>query len=54
MLYLWTDDGTFVNLALVEGGFAEAIRVGANDSWYDELKGAERDADSAGLGMWGC
>jgi micrococcal nuclease len=54
LLYLWTDDGTFVNLALVEGGFAEAIRVGANDSWYDELKGAERDADSAGLGMWSC
>ncbi|HWH97058.1 MAG TPA: thermonuclease family protein, partial [Pseudolysinimonas sp.] len=25
LLYLWNDDGTFINLALVEGGFAEAI-----------------------------
>lgn len=53
LLYLWTEDGTFVNLALVEGGFAEAIRVAPNDAWYDELLAAERDAEAAGRGMWG-
>src|SRR5690606_6586268 len=46
LLYLWTGDGTFVNLALVEGGFAEAVRIGANDAWYDELRSAENAASS--------
>ena len=54
LLYLWTEDGTFINLALVEGGFAEAIRVGANDAWYDDLRAAENAASTAGLGMWSC
>lgn len=54
LLYLWNDDDVFVNLALVEGGYAEAIRVGANDAWYDELLAAEREARDADLGMWSC
>jgi micrococcal nuclease len=53
LLYLWNDDGTFVNLALVEGGFAEAIRVAPNDLYFDELRAAEDAAAGAGLGMWG-
>jgi len=53
LLYLWNDDGTFINLALVEGGFAEAIRVAPNDLYFDELLDAENAAAAAGLGMWG-
>jgi micrococcal nuclease len=53
LLYLWNDDGTFVNLALVEGGFAEAIRVAPNDLYFDDLRAAEDAAAGAGRGMWG-
>jgi micrococcal nuclease len=53
LLYLWNDDGTFINLALVEGGFAEAIRVAPNDRHFDELRDAEDSAARANLGMWG-
>jgi micrococcal nuclease len=53
LLYLWNDDGTFINLALVEGGFAEAIRVAPNDLYFDELLAAEDAATRASLGMWG-
>jgi micrococcal nuclease len=53
LLYLWSTEGTFVNLALVEGGFAEAIRVAPNDLYFDELRAAEDAAAGADLGMWG-
>ena len=53
LFYLWTNDGEFINLSLVEGGFAEAIRVAPNDLHYETLLAAERDAALAGLGMWG-
>jgi micrococcal nuclease len=54
LLYLWSVDGTFINLELVEGGFAEAIRVAPNDAFYDDLRGAEDRATGADLGMWSC
>jgi len=54
LLYLWAEDGTFINLALVEGGFAEAIRVAPNDAFYDDLRAAEERAADADLGMWSC
>lgn len=53
LLYLWNDDDTFINLALVEGGFAEAIRVAPNDRHFDALLDAENAAANAGRGMWG-
>lgn len=53
LLYLWNDDGMFINLALVEGGFAEAIRVAPNDLHFDDLRAAEDAANRANLGMWG-
>jgi micrococcal nuclease len=54
LLYLWNDEGVFVNLALVENGYAEAIRVAPNDAYYDELLAAENRAAHDGLGMWSC
>ena len=54
LLYLWNADGEFVNLALVQNGYAEAIRVAPNDAYYDELLAAESRAAHDGLGMWSC
>jgi micrococcal nuclease len=54
LLYLWSVDGTFINLELVEGGYAEAIRVAPNDAFYDALRDAEDRAADADLGMWSC
>ncbi len=52
LLYLFKDDGTFVNRALVLAGAAEAIRVGQNDHYWPQLQEAQRDAETAGAGMW--
>lgn len=53
LLYLWSTDGTFINLELIERGYAEAVRIGVNDRYWPELKAAEERADSADLGLWG-
>jgi len=47
------DDGTFVNLALVAGGFATTLRLPPNTAHADALADAERAARSAGRGLWG-
>ena len=52
LLYLFKEDGTFVNRALVLAGAAEAIKVGQNDRYWPELQEAQRDAETAGAGMW--
>lgn len=52
LLYVFTAEGIFVNLELVELGSAEAIRVGGNDAYWPQLRDAERAARDAGLGMW--
>lgn len=54
LLYLWNADGVFINLALVEGGFAEAIRVAPNGAYYTELLVAESRAARDGHGIWSC
>ena len=54
LLYLWSVDGAFINLELVEGGFAEAIRVRPNDAFFDDLRAAEDRAVAADRGMWSC
>ncbi|HRN29003.1 MAG TPA: thermonuclease family protein [Terrimesophilobacter sp.] len=53
LLYLWNTDGTFINLELIEQGYAEAVRIGANDRYWPELKAAEDRASSEFLGRWG-
>ncbi|MEO8527933.1 MAG: thermonuclease family protein, partial [Pseudolysinimonas sp.] len=53
LFYLWAEDGTFINLSLVQEGFAVAIKVAPNDAHFDELKDAETTAQRADLGMWG-
>lgn len=51
--YVYGADGTFVNLALVTEGLAEAVLVGGNDRHIDRLRAAQGQARAAGLGIWG-
>ncbi|QYH37245.1 thermonuclease [Salinibacterium sp. M195] len=53
LLYVYLEDGTFVNLAMIELGAAEALKVGLNDRYWPELRDAEDDAFATQLGMWG-
>lgn len=53
LLYLWTSDGDFVNLGLVEEGFAVAVDIAPNDEYWPQLRAAEQAAADAGLGLWG-
>jgi micrococcal nuclease len=53
LLFIWTSGGTLVNLDLVEQGYAEAVFIGSNRMFEDEVEAAEDAAQGAGLGMWG-
>lgn len=53
LLYVYLDDGTLVNLAMIELGAAEALKVGLNDRHWSALRAAEEEAFAAQLGMWG-
>lgn len=53
LLYLFAADGTLINLALIERGYAEALLVEPNDRYWPELQAAERAARDAGRGLWG-
>jgi micrococcal nuclease len=47
------DDGTFVNLALAEQGFAAALTYPPNVAHTDELTAAVAQARDGGRGLWG-
>lgn len=53
LLYLWLADGTFVNLAMIEDGHAEAVRIRPNEAYWPLLRDAEAAAAGDGVGMWG-
>lgn len=53
LLFLFTDDGTLVNLELIRDGYAEAVVLPPNRLWSDHLEAAEDEAQAAGLGIWG-
>ena len=52
LLYLWNDDGSFVNLEMVEAGMARAVLYEPNDAYIAEMRAAQRQARSAGRGLW--
>jgi len=54
LLFLYTDDGALVNLAMIEAGAAEAVVLPPNVMFSDELEAAEGRAQAAGLGIWAC
>lgn len=53
LLYLWTDDGRFVNYELVAAGAAESLLVAPNGAHIDVFRQAEASARAAGIGRWG-
>jgi micrococcal nuclease len=46
-------DGTFVNLDLAAGGFADVLRIAPNLAYSDAIAAAVHDARAAGRGLWG-
>lgn len=53
LAYLWNEDGTFVNQAMVEDGFATAVLFEPNDRYYEDMTTAESAAKSESRGLWG-
>lgn len=53
LAYVFRADGLFVNLDLVEDGYAAAFPYEPNTSFSDELAQAEAGARRLGLGLWG-
>ncbi len=53
LLYLWTDDGTFVNHRLVASGDARALTVPPNTTHADLFAETETAARAASIGQWG-
>ena len=47
------DDGLFLNLALVQDGFAQVATYPPNVAHVEELITAQREAREAGRGLWG-
>ena len=47
------DDGTFVNLALAEEGYALSLTIPPNVAYADRFAAAVADARHAGRGLWG-
>lgn len=52
LLFLFTQDGSLVNLDLIREGYAEAVVYKPNVLWSDLMYAAEDEASSAGAGMW--
>ena len=53
LLLIWLDDGTFVNLELIQQGAAEAVVLEPNLLYAADFEAAEDSAQAAGLGLWG-
>jgi micrococcal nuclease len=53
LLYLWReDDGRFVNLDLVTGGFARPLAIAPNTAHERQFEAAADHARAAGRGLW--
>jgi micrococcal nuclease len=52
LAYVYTADGSFVNLALAEDGYAGLLTYPPNVAHVDELREAVAAARSAGKGLW--
>ncbi|MEV0169824.1 thermonuclease family protein [Streptomyces sp. NPDC050803] len=52
LLYVWNDEGVFVNESLVRSGHAEAVLYQPNDKHWPEISRAEEVAKQRGAGLW--
>lgn len=50
--YVYLEDGTFINLKLVENGYASVMTVPPNVAQVEEFVKAEREAREVGRGLW--
>lgn len=53
LLYVWTDDGRFVNHELVAAGDAEALRIAPNTAHAELFAAAQAEAEASRAGQWG-
>jgi endonuclease YncB( thermonuclease family) len=52
LVYLYADDGRFVNLLLVRRGYAQPLTVPPNDRFAPRFVTAARRARAHGVGLW--
>src|SRR5262245_7426815 len=48
-----SDDDLFVNLALVQQGYADVLLIAPNEAYAGPLRAALDEAKQAGAGLWG-
>ena len=53
LAYLRRNDGTLINEAMVEDGYALLLTIPPNVKYADELRGAQVEARRAQRGIWG-
>ena len=53
LAYVYLTDGTFVNLAIVRGGYAHLLTIPPNVAHADEFVTAARSAEAQDAGLWG-
>ena len=51
--YVYLDDGTFVNAAIISAGMGRLVTFPPDVAQTDFLKGLQAEAREAGMGMWG-
>ena len=52
LLHVWNADGVNVGEALIREGFAEVLFLRPNDRYLGAFEAAEREARTAGRGIW--
>jgi micrococcal nuclease len=52
LAYVWRDDGTLVNLALLEAGYASVLTIPPNVRHAERFRACLRAARQAGRGFW--
>ena len=52
LAYVYRADGTFLNAALVESGYARTMTIRPNVRHAEELRALERRARAEGRGLW--
>lgn len=53
LLYLFTENGTFINLEMIAQGAAEELHYDPNVAYVDRFSAEESAAKSSMVGMWG-
>jgi micrococcal nuclease len=52
LAYVYLTDGTFVNLQIIDQGYAHVLTIPPNVAHADEFLQGARDARAAGAGLW--